>query len=362
MPNRSGPLRHRRRLLAHARYLVALAARFRGTLLSSVALFGLGPILFVALYVGPEGERIGYGEAFHHTYFLLFGQPSLPYVDSFALEALNVVIPPLGLAVVVDGILRFGLLAMQRQRDDKEWIAVITKMYEDHVVVCGGGRVGYRVAMQVADLGLDVVVVEKNEDAGFVALLRDRDIPVLIGDIRAGHALERTNIARARAIVCATNDDLANLNVALDARKLNPGIHVVMRLFDDDLAEKMRETLQADAMSTSAVAAPTLALAAIDRRIDHSFRVGEHLMVVSEFVVGAALAGTSVGELQERHGGHALSIRGEHGPAVLHPSPQRNLVVGDVLIVQATFPEYLALRRLAGETQPARTSAAGSRR
>ena len=41
------------------------------------------------------------------------------------------------------------------------------------------------------------------------------------------------------AIVPCADDDLANLDIALEARRLKPGIKVVLRLFDERLAENV---------------------------------------------------------------------------------------------------------------------------
>src|SRR5690606_22692423 len=93
----------RRRLRAHSRYLLALLRRFRGSLVAALALFVVGPLFFVWRFRDPEtGGRVVFGEALHHVYFLLFGQPSLPYVDDWLLEAGTLLIPPLGILVVVD--------------------------------------------------------------------------------------------------------------------------------------------------------------------------------------------------------------------------------------------------------------------
>lgn len=349
------PRRPKTSLSAYPRYLAVLAGRFRTTLLAAALLFGAVPFVFVAAYRGSGGERIGYGEAFHHTYFLLFGQPSLPYVDNVIVELLNVAIPPLGVAVIVDGIVRFAFLALARHRHDKEWVAVLASTYRDHVVVCGAGRVGYRVAVELLELGKHVIVIEKNEDASFVSVLRDRDVPVLIDDIRTRGALERVNLGAASALVCATDDDLANLNVALDARRLNPAIRVVLRLFDDDLVGTVRATFGAEAMSTSAVAAPTIALAALDPRIEHGFRVGHHLMVVSEFVVGEGMVGKDVGWVRDEYGGLTISLRrGEE--LLLHPRGRVPLERGDRMLVQCEYTDYLRLRRATGEAEAPRVA------
>ena len=63
----------------------------------SAALFLIGPLLFCWRYVRQDGTFLTFGEALHHVYFLLYGQPSLPYVHDWLIELLNLVIPPVGI-------------------------------------------------------------------------------------------------------------------------------------------------------------------------------------------------------------------------------------------------------------------------
>ncbi|MFZ5471687.1 MAG: potassium channel family protein [Myxococcota bacterium] len=344
--------RPRRRLGAHLRYLFALLKRFRLTAVLVAVLFGLIPLLYVFLYEGPAGERVRFGHALHHVYFLLMGEPTLPYVDNLLLEFVTMLIPPVGIAVVLDGVVRFAYLYFAKHRSDKEWIEVISQTLKDHVVVCGAGRVGYRVASQLLDLGRELVVIEKNEKAPFVTVLRDLGVPVLIEDVRTARNLERVNVASAAALVCATDDDLANLNIALDARRANPDIRVVIRLFDDDLVARVRETFQAEAFSTSNLAAPALALAALDPRIVHSFTVGKHLMVVSPFEGKGGLVGMTLTQVRDQFGGVTLSIRRRGGVDEVHPQGATKVAEGDLLTVQSLYDDYLKLRQFTGEAVP----------
>lgn len=340
----------RQRVAVNLRYLRALSRRFRVTLFLVPLLTLFCPLLFQWRYVQPGHPPLSFGRALHHVYFLFFGNPSLDYVDDWLIEALNILIPPVGIAVVVDGLVRFAYLFFARHRSDKEWIEVIAESLKDHVVVCGAGRVGYRVVTQLRAMGRDVIVVEKHEDAAFVSVLRDEDVAVLIDDTRSPQCLPRTNVRHASAIVCATDDDLANLNIALDARRLNPGIRVVIRLFDEDLVSKVRDTFKAEALSSSGLAAPAMALAALDPRIVQSFRIGEHLMVVSLFEAREGLPGLTLTEVRERYG--ALTVALRRGEAErLHPGEDR-IQAGDVLTLQATYEDYRRLRAFTQEVQP----------
>ena len=327
----------------------ALAKRFKVFFFNSFILFGLMPLAYTARYHAPGGDKLKWGEALHHVYFLLFGQPSLAYVDDWLIVVLNIVIPPLGLATVVDGGVRFAYLFFAKHRLEKEWIEVITESMRGHVVVCGAGRVGYRVVEQLMKVGQQVVVIEKNEQAHFAGMLRDAKVPVLCEDINNPKSLERVNIKTARAIVCATNDDLANLNVALDARRLNPEVRIVLRLFDEDLVERVRDNFRAEAHSTSALSAPAIALSALDPRILHSFEVGKHLMVVSRFVVGDRLSGSTVKELRDTHGGLTLSLVRPNQAEVMHPPGEVTLQKGEVATVQLNWHDYVKLRAHTGE-------------
>jgi Trk K+ transport system NAD-binding subunit len=342
----------RRSFATRVRYMLAIARRFRVTFLLALVLFGLLPFVFVFAYRTPGGERIGWGRALHHVYFLLFGQPSLEYVDNLPIEALNLLIPPFGLLAVVDGVVRFAYLFFAKKTADKEWTEVISEAMRGHIIVCGAGRVGFRIANQLSALSKEVVVIEKREGTPYAAVLRDLNIPVLIDDARNPAALARLNVKHAQAIVCCTDDDLGNINVGLDARKANPEIRIVMRLFDEDLAERVRENFRAEAHSTSVLAGQTLALTSLDPRIVHSFSIGTHLMVVSLFKANDKLAGLKILELRDRFGGLALSLKKQGGEEALHPHGLIELTVGDAVTIQCRYDEYLKLRAFTGEERP----------
>jgi Trk K+ transport system NAD-binding subunit len=317
----------------------------------AVVLFGLGPVVYHVRHVGADGHRVSLGKALRHVYFLMYGQPSLDVDDSF-LMLLDMVIPPVGIVLLADGMVRFAYLFFAKHRQDKEWFEVIAETLQGHVVVCGAGRVGFRVVAQLRALGKDVVVVEKREEATFVAVLRDEQVPLLIDDIRSPQCLPRTNVKKAAAIVCATDDDLANLNIALDARRMNPDIRVVIRLFDDDLVAKVRDTFKAEALSSSSLAAPAMALAALDPRIIHSFRIGSHLMVVSVFDAREGLPGMTISEVRDRFGGLTLAMRRKgDGQEWLHPRGETRIQPGDTLTVQAEYKDYRQLRAFTMEPE-----------
>lgn len=342
----------RRSFATRLRYVTAIARRFRITVLFGLVLFGLMPWLFVVLYPTTDGAPMSWGRALSHVYFLLYGQPSLEYVESVPIQAMNLLIPPFGLVAVVDGVVRFAHLFFAKKASDKEWTEVIAESMRDHIIIIGAGRVGFQIANQLTALGKEVVVIEKREGAPFATQLQDLNVPVLVDDARNPKALERLNVKAAQAIICCTDDDLGNINIGLDSRRLNPEIRIVMRLFDDDLAARVRENFRAEAHSTAALAGQTMALSSLDPRILHSFIVGAHLMVVSKFTAGPRLAELDVGALRDRFGGLTLALQQQGGKEALHPEGKTRVALGDTLTVQCLYAEYLALRAFTGEERP----------
>src|SRR5437588_197156 len=82
------------------------------------------------------------------------------------------------------------------------------------------------------------VALEKEATGRFLNDAKATGVPVLVRDMKEDQALVDAGVPFARAIINATNDDMANLEVALDARRLNPKIRIIMRLFDQQIADK----------------------------------------------------------------------------------------------------------------------------
>src|SRR5438132_13949957 len=114
------------------------------------------------------------------AYLLLIAQPITDIPDDGAVQLLAVLIPPLGITTVAEGLVRFAFLFFAKTRNDKEWFAVLASTLKDHVIVCGAGRVGFRVFEQFDKLQVPIVMIERREDAPFVSTIRAAGVPVLI--------------------------------------------------------------------------------------------------------------------------------------------------------------------------------------
>ena len=96
---------------------------------------------------------------------------------------------------------------------------------QDHVIVCGWGRVGRAIAKDVAESGAPLVIVDSEPER-----LESSPHPTVVGDATDDDVLRRAGLARARALVAALDSDAGNLFVTLSARALRPDLFIVARV------------------------------------------------------------------------------------------------------------------------------------
>lgn len=113
-----------------------------------------------------------------------------------------------------------------------------------HVLIVGFGQVGFRFAIELGRRGIPVMTVERDPDAPCVRLARAAGIPVAIGrgDDRA--TLELMGIRQCAVVAAVTSTDLVNVEIGLAARDLLPGIPLVLRLGDGQVAAETDSLLR----------------------------------------------------------------------------------------------------------------------
>lgn len=312
-------------------------------------------LIFVILAVGATGFRLleperghSLSQSIYFSWSLLFAQPPEALPASRALQAMFFLYPVLGQVVLIEGVIAFALLLRDRRLNERSWCIMMARALSDHIVLVGLGRLGVRTFRLLRRLGEDVVVIERDPDNPFLDEVRRDGSPLILGDARREALLEEAHVARARSIILATNDDLANLEAALDARRLVPGIRCILRLFDQTMADKIRDGFNIRiAMSQSAISAPAFVTAAIEPDIVNSFVVNDELIVMLRWTIreGGPLAGRSIGDLTRELGMgfvHHTPL-GSKEPH-LFPPPDVRLSAGDEVLVQGRYAALLELR------------------
>jgi len=324
-------------------FWILQGARGFGLLLGiASAIFVFAIFRFHAAYVHPEtGLGLSWMESAWQVLGLLFFQAAYPMpIDKTV--GLFFFLIPIGNSIV---IIRVFLPLFRAIFNQETWNMALAKTLKNHVIVCGLGRVGYRTIHRLRDFKEEVVGIGLKDNDAFIDELRALDIPIILADARRPEVLLEAGLKNASAIVPCTNDDLANFDIALIAQKENPGIKIVMRMFDDDIAENIRHnfgkyfsTFSTSEISGRVFAAAAATKAPIDFAMDlQGEEKGKKLfLTIGHFALPAKnkLCGVNIEDFEESFQASVLALR-RNETVQVSPKRQEILATGDVIMVSA---------------------------
>lgn len=333
------PLRgHRRSRLAAVlrRTRVVFSATLVRIGVVLVALILLGFVLMAAV------EHIGWGQAIYLTLLDAAGDaipdngPGATALTPLG-KALQLIVTlsglaliPVATAVVVDGLVKARLTDTGPD----------PSLFGGHVVLVGLGNVGARVVAQLHDLGVPVIGVDIDENARGVALARRLGVPVVVGDATRDDTLRTVSVASARSLLLLTSSDVVNLEAALQGKEQREDLRVVLRLFDDDLAERVEHSLGlVISRSVSRLAAASFAAAMLERQVIGTMSIGRAAMMIAEVpvVAGSPLEGQRTAMANEPYEARVIALqRNGVGRLDWRPGQTYELVAQDRIIVVAT--------------------------
>jgi voltage-gated potassium channel len=227
------------------------------------------------------------------------------------------------------------------------------KRMEDHVIVCGYGRVGRSAAAALRELGDQVVVVELDEDE--VDIAQSDGFLVVIGDATQDEMLKQAGIDRANGLITCLGDDAQNLFIVLSARALNANLKIVTRNVNPENEGKLSRA------GADRVISPYLLGGRYMANVLTRPRVTEFLGSVTldsglelwleEMVIApnSQLAGQTVGECNIRNttGASLVGLLRRASGDMISPDQSTLLESDDVLIVLGTRDQLARLADLA---------------
>ncbi len=284
-----------------------------------------------------EGAPLNYIQAVYailNMMFLQVAYTDVPFAQGLA--AFFALVPVVGLvlfSIFGFNVLRLVRVFFVRRERGQEWQEVLASTLRRHVIVCGLGRVGYRVVLRLAAFGQPVVGIERTASP-LTASLIEAGVPVLLGDVRSEEVLETAGLSRAATLVACTDDDMTNLGLAFALR--NPpedaSLRLVLRIFDDDLRERLGAWFEeGEVISRSAIAAPLFVSQAAGVDVLETFALDGRNLVLCRLPVsaGSSIAEQSVGELARDGMTVACHLRSGH--LTVEPALDLRLQAGDDL-------------------------------
>ena len=177
-------------------------------------------------------------------------------------------------------------------------------------LVCGLDPLGIAVIRQLVARGESAsALASAGEAASYAHELKRLGVPVTVGITRSAGALEAAGLHDAGVVILTANDDAENVDGALTARRIRPGVPIVARVFDGSLGQYLEETEAGlRVLSVSASAAPRfadLAMSAVKAASAARFTTGPTVAAtepaarrrVDPILVRLALVSTLVGLL-----------------------------------------------------------------
>jgi Trk K+ transport system NAD-binding subunit len=210
---------------------------------------------------------------------------------------------------------------------------------DQSIILCGLGRIGWRLLEYLRAAGFRVVAIDTNCDPDDPRLGQVR---LVKGDYRQQHILEEAGVLQARGVFVMANDDLVNISAALLIRNLRPDVRVVMRLFNQNLVARLGKTVSnIVVLSTADLTAPLFALTALTGQALGTIRIkeieddGRRQVAQADITDVSALRGQKLSAACDAHKMQVIA----HYPSGAKPrflrdvDPEAQLISGDRLIV-----------------------------
>jgi voltage-gated potassium channel len=210
---------------------------------------------------------------------------------------------------------------------------------ENHVLVCGYGRVGRGAADELRAADVPFVIIDNNEDRAEEAM--KEGLLAVCADAGRDETLIDVGIARARGLIATLGSDADNLFVILSAKGLNSRIQLTARVAEESSEGKMRRAganfVFAPYNSTGHRMAQAIVRPHVAQFLDFAnhpmgMNVGiEQLQVSSRSEwVERSLADM---QIRKETGAIVLAIRKSGGQMHFNPPVEECISVGDVLII-----------------------------
>ncbi|HAV78761.1 MAG TPA: hypothetical protein DCX53_15535 [Anaerolineae bacterium] len=255
--------------------------------------------------------------------------PLHPYLQAF-----HFLMPLVGVIILAQGLADFGSLLFNRRSRSKEWEMAVASTLNNHIVLVGLGHLGYRIVEKLNEMGRDVAVIELDPKVDTFRAVQKIGVPVIQEDATRDAALEAANIKNAHTIILASQKDSMNLQIALKARSMNPDIHVVIRIFDEDFAHALHDQFGFTALSATEMAAPVFAAAAAGADVTNPISIeGQQLSLARMKISGKSdLADKTIGYVEDNYKLTIILLR-HNDHSEMHPKDTSPLHAGDTIAV-----------------------------
>ena len=233
---------------------------------------------------------------------------------------------------------------------------VIGKL-QNHVIVCGYGRNGKQVCLELIDDKIPYVVVENDENIH--EELIESNVLYIHGNATESNILKKAGIERAKAIITTLPKDPDNVYVVLCAREMNKEIIIISRASDDSSVNKLKRAGANKMIMPEKIGGAHMA--ALVTKPDFTEFIalltgqGSDISLTFEELPLSNLhlsnKQTTIRDLDIRNltGANIIGLRGENGEYIINPSPDTLINPTAKLILLGSENQIQRMRKLISE-------------
>ena len=227
-------------------------------------------------------------------------------------------------------------LALDRESARKRRMMKQIEQFQDHIIVCGYGRMGKAVCDHLIAGGQQCVIIESNSEHYELAISHGRH--AVLGSASEDSVLLAGGIERAQGVISVVDSDADNIFVVVSARELNRECSIVARAETESAARKMERAGASFVVLPHRMAGEDVATAVMNPRLAkmmHSSQTTESRLVLGEAEVhtGSPLVGATVREFGAGAGDLVfVAISREGTDLIMRPGGAEVFQSGDILI------------------------------
>ncbi len=208
-----------------------------------------------------------------------------------------------------------------------------------HIVVFGIHGVARRIVKQLSTTGRQIVVVDPDATQEERDELERWDVEYLAGSGQSVDILRDARVSKALAVVCATDKDVVNIEIALLVREMSSTVRVVVQMGNASVARAVEPLTRPGGVFDVAELATTSFVEAVLGRTTHLLTLAGQEFLVSSFT------STQSGTFRSIWGDMTpVAITpADGGPTVSCPSRDARVHVGDLVTLLGTQQEFAAI-------------------
>ncbi len=224
----------------------------------------------------------------------------------------------------------------------------------DHYILCGFGRVGQQVALELEREQVPFVVIDNSHDPIQECSLRG--YLYVEGDASNDEVLKEAGIMKAKGLVTATDADADNVYITLSAKGLKRDLFIVARANMEKSEYKLMKAGADRVLSPYSIGGRRLASLLLRPTVVEFLDVVMHSeeieLLMEEVIVreSSPFVGGTMGEVRQRctTGANILALKKEGGEKMIaNPGPETLIDAGDRFVALGTREQ---LRDLEGLT------------